>query len=250
MKEVIEQLEDLLSQKDHLGLKNASGVGVKSISGSKVAQKLPSTSLVVESVIYAWVCVSDEFDVFNITRAILEANTGSTDDSRNLEMVQRRLKEKLIGRRFLLVLDDVWNESRNQWKTLQTPLSCGAQGSIVLVTTRSSKVVSIMQSYKTHHLKQLQEDDTWQVFAKHAFQDEKCKGLPLAMETIGCLLRTKSSFSEWHSVLISKIWDFSEEDSKIIPALLLSYYHLPSHLKRCFALVPYFPKIMSLTRRV
>ncbi|KAL2326244.1 hypothetical protein Fmac_025302 [Flemingia macrophylla] len=316
MKEVLEQLEDLLSQKDHLGLKNAIGVGVESISGSKVTQKLPSTSLVVESVIFgrdsdketifnwlpadtvshnqlsilsvvgmggmgkttlaqhvyndprlehakfdikAWVCVSDEFDVFNITRAILEANTGLTDDSRNLEMVQRRLKEKLTGRRFLLVLDDVWNESRDQWKTLQTPLNCGAQGSIVIVTTRSSKVASIMQSYKTHHLKQLQEDHSWQVFVKHAFQDDsclpkdelkeigikivqKCKGLPLALETIGCLSRTKSSVSEWHSVLISKIWDFSEEDSKIIFALLLSYYLLPSHLKRCFAYSALFPK--------
>ncbi|KAL2326249.1 hypothetical protein Fmac_025307 [Flemingia macrophylla] len=316
MKEVLEELEFLLSQKGDLGLKNASIVGVESISGSKVTQKLPSTSLVVESVIYgrdndketifnwmtsdnidhnqllilsvvgmggmgkttlaqhvyndprmehakfdikAWVCVSDEFDVFNITRAILEATTGSTDDSRNLEMLQRRLKEKLTGRRFLLVLDDVWNESRDQWKTLQTPLNCGAQGSIVIVTTRSSKVASIMQSYKTHHLKQLQEDDSWQVFVKHAFQDdnclpkdelkeigikivEKCQGLPLALETIGCLLRTKSSVSEWESVLVSKMWDFSEEDSKIIPALLLSYYHLPSHLKRCFAYSALFPK--------
>ncbi|KAL2326251.1 hypothetical protein Fmac_025309 [Flemingia macrophylla] len=53
MKEVLEELEFLLSQKDHLGLKNASGAGVESVSGSKMTQKLPSTSLVVESVIYA-----------------------------------------------------------------------------------------------------------------------------------------------------------------------------------------------------
>jgi len=51
-----------------------------------------------------------------------------------------------------------------------------------------------------------------------------------------------SSVSEWQSVLISKIWDLPKEDSKIIPALLLSYYHLPSHLKRCFAYCALFPK--------
>ncbi|XP_020238466.1 putative disease resistance RPP13-like protein 1 [Cajanus cajan] len=318
MEQILEELEFLSSQKGDLGLKNASGVGIGAGSGSSsnVTQKLPSTSLVVESVIYgrdddkemilnwltsdtinhsqlsilsivgmggmgkttlaqhvyndpmmeqakfdikAWVCVSDEFDVFKVTKTILEAIIGSTDDSSNLEMVQGRLKEKLTRMRFLLVLDDVWNENRDQWKALRTPLNCGAQGSRVLITTRHNKVASIVQSHKVHHLKQLQEDHSWQVFARHAFQDydsqlndelkeigikivQKCKGLPLALETVGCLLHTKSSISEWHSILISKIWDFSEEDSKIIPALLLSYYHLPSHLKRCFSYCALFPK--------
>jgi len=58
----------------------------------------------------AWVCVSQDFDVFKVTRSILEGITGSTDDSRDLNMVQGRLKEKLTGKQFLLVLDDIWNE--------------------------------------------------------------------------------------------------------------------------------------------
>jgi len=207
----------------------------------------------------AWVCVSDVFDVLMVSKAVFGAFTNSRDDSQGLEMVHRKLKERLSGRKFLLVLDDVWNEDRNQWKALQTPLTCGAKGSKILVTTRSSKVASIMQSSYIHQLKQLHEDHSWQVFAKHAFQDEnsklnpeleeigtkiveKCKGLPLALETLGCLLHTKSSVSEWESVLRSEIWDLPTEDSQIIPALLLSYYHLPSHLKRCFAYCALFPK--------
>ncbi|WVZ03281.1 hypothetical protein V8G54_024087 [Vigna mungo] len=51
-----------------------------------------------------------------------------------------------------------------------------------------------------------------------------------------------SSVSDWEGVLRSNIWDLSIDDSKIIPALLLSYYHLPSHLKRCFAYCALFPK--------
>ena len=207
----------------------------------------------------AWVCVSDEFDVFKLTTAILEEIQKKTDDSRNLNTIQGRLKEKLTGRKFLLVLDDVWNEDRNQWKSLQTPLRYGGKGSKILVTTGSNKVASTMESNNIHQLTQLNKDDSWQVFAKHAFQDEnsksnselkeigtkiveKCKGLPLALETVGGLLRSKSSVSEWEGVLRSNIWDLSIEDSKIIPALLLSYYHLPSHLKRCFAYCALFPK--------
>ncbi|ESW05590.1 hypothetical protein PHAVU_011G192500 [Phaseolus vulgaris] len=174
-------------------------------------------------------------------------------------MVQGRLKNQLIGRKFLLVLDDIWNEHRDQWKSLQTPLKYGAKGSKILITTRINRVASTMGSNKIHQLKQLQKVHSWQVFTKHAFQGhnsmsnselkeigteivEKCQGLPLALETVGGLLHSKSSVSEWEGVLRSNIWDLPIEDSKIIPALLLSYYHLPSHLKRCFAYCVLFPK--------
>ncbi|KAG4971022.1 hypothetical protein JHK85_037443 [Glycine max] len=318
MKQVLADLEFLSSQKGDLGLKEASGLGVGSGSGSKVSQKLPSTSLVVESVFYGrdddkdmilnwltsdtdnhnkisifaivgmggmgkttlaqhvynnprieeeakfdikvWVCVSDDFDVLMLSKTILNKITKSKDDSGDdLEMVHGRLKEKLSGNKYLLVLDDVWNEDRDQWKALQTPLKYGAKGSKILVTTRSNKVASIVQSNKVHELKQLQEDHSWQVFAQHAFQDdypklneqlkeigikivEKCQGLPLALETVGCLLHTKPSVSQWVGVLECRIWELTIKDSKIIPALLLSYYHLPSYLKRCFAYCALFPK--------
>jgi len=42
-----------------------------------------------------------------VTKTILEAINESKDDSGNLEMVHRRLKRELSGKRFLLVLDDV-----------------------------------------------------------------------------------------------------------------------------------------------
>ncbi|KAK7343018.1 hypothetical protein VNO80_25979 [Phaseolus coccineus] len=52
MEQILEQLEFLSSQKGDLGLKYVSCADVGSESVSKVTQKLPSTSLVVESVIY------------------------------------------------------------------------------------------------------------------------------------------------------------------------------------------------------
>ncbi|ESW22939.2 hypothetical protein PHAVU_004G008200 [Phaseolus vulgaris] len=70
---------------------------------------------------------------------------------------------------------------------------------------------------------------------------EKCKGLPLVLKTIGCLLRTKSSISDWKSIFESDIWELPEHN-EIIPALFLSYRCLPSHLKRCFAYCALFPK--------
>ncbi|KOM49456.1 hypothetical protein LR48_Vigan08g028300 [Vigna angularis] len=236
-------------------------LGMGGIGKTTVAQHVYNDPKIKEAKFdeKAWVCVSDAFDALRVSKAIIGAFTNSRDDSGDLEMVHGKLKTRLLGKKFLLVLDDVWNEDRNQWKALQTPLTFGAKGSKILVTTRSHKVASIMQSTYILQLKQLDEDHSWQTFAKHAFQDEnsklnselkeigmkiveKCQGLPLALETIGCLLQSKSSVSEWEGVLTSEIWDLPIEDSKIVPTLLLSYYHLPSHLKRCFAYCALFPK--------
>ncbi|KAL5159548.1 putative disease resistance RPP13-like protein 1 [Glycine soja] len=232
-------------------------VGMGGLGKTTLAQLVYNDPRIVSKFdVKAWICVSEEFDVFNVSRAILDTITDSTDHGRVLEIVQRRLKEKLADKKFLLVLDDVWNVSRPKWEAVQNALVCGALGSKILVTTRSQKVASTMRS-EQHHLQQLEEDYCWKLTATHAFGGgnpqlnpecneigmkivEKYRGLPLAWKSMGSLLHKKSFVSDWENILKSEMWEI--EDSEIVPALALSYHHLPPHLKTCFAYCALFPK--------
>ncbi|KAG6679192.1 hypothetical protein I3842_14G118400 [Carya illinoinensis] len=208
----------------------------------------------------AWICVSEEFEMFKVMKTILEAVTSSTSDIQDLNRLQLQVNERLMGKKFLLVLDDVWNRNYADWEILSNAFKSGAQGSRIIVTTRDLGVASVMRAFATHHLKKLQEEDCWELFARHAFHDansnmnsefealgrqifEKCKGLPLAIKLTGALLRDKVDVSEWDTVLNSEIWSpSSNQEIQILPALRLSYKHLPSYIKRCFAYCSIFPK--------
>ncbi|XP_042958699.1 putative disease resistance RPP13-like protein 1 isoform X2 [Carya illinoinensis] len=204
----------------------------------------------------AWVCVSDDFDVVQVTKKILKGVSVNCDGETDLQSLQSKLKESLTGKKFLLVLDDVWNDKYMKWEALSKPFGFGAQGSRVLVTTREEKVVSVMQTDFRYNLNPLPEEECWSLFVRKAFQGnisdmhpeleeigrqivEKCKGLPLAVNTIGSLLWSKVDVEDWNRILKSEVWDMTTE---IIPALRLSYTHLPSHLKRCFAYCSIYPK--------
>uniref|UniRef100_F6GYF5 Disease resistance RPP13-like protein 1 n=1 Tax=Vitis vinifera TaxID=29760 RepID=F6GYF5_VITVI len=144
-----------------------------------------------------WVCVSDDFDVVGITKAILESITKHPCEFKTLELLQEKLKNEMKEKNFFLVLDDVWNEKSPRWDLLQAPFSVAARGSVVLVTTRNETVASIMQTMPSYQLGQLTEEQCWLLLSQQAFKNlnsnacqnlesigwkiaKKCKGLPLA----------------------------------------------------------------------
>ncbi|KAK8276773.1 hypothetical protein V6Z11_D10G223800 [Gossypium hirsutum] len=194
----------------------------------------------------AWACISDYFDVLRITKEILQSITSVSCNDNDLNIVQEKLQKELSGKKFLIVLDDVWNENYHNWTILQSPFKTRTQGSKIIVTTRNHGVSSTMGALHAHSLELLSDDDCLSDIQSLKEVAEKivrkCNDLPLAAKTLGGLLRTNVDLHAWEDILESEIWKLSKDQSSIIPALQLSYHHLPLHLKRCFMYCAIFPK--------
>ena len=206
-----------------------------------------------------WVYVPESFDVIRLTKDILRSFDSSADDESVLNLLQQQLQQTLTGKRYLLVLDDIWNANEESLDQLLLPFNHGTSGSKIIVTTRDKKIESVLKSSQLIDLQQLETNDCWSLFVTHAFHGknisefpnleligrkivDKCGGLPLAVKTMGQLLRKKFSQNEWTKILDTDMWRLSDGDYNINSVVMLSYHNLPSNRKCCFAYCSVFPK--------
>ncbi|XP_075660151.1 putative disease resistance protein RGA4 [Castanea sativa] len=206
-----------------------------------------------------WVCVSNPFDKFMVAKAIIQAFEGDDSNITQWPSLMDKMCELIRGRKLFLVFDDVWTEDSMLWEPFRLALQNAAQGSRILVTTRKNRVADIMGSAARINLGQLSDDDCWTIFSTIAFSDrdsmqckeledigrkisDKCKGLPLAARTLGSLMCFKSRKEQWEMVFYSRLWELQDIERGLFGPLLMSYYDLPSPLRRCFSYCAVFPK--------
>ncbi|XP_047051552.1 putative disease resistance protein RGA1 [Lolium rigidum] len=218
-----------------------------------------------------WVYVSDDFDVKRLTKEVIESCTRKQATTENLNSLQNVLSDIVSRKRFLIVLDDMWDdvlkENGQCWKRFCAPLKNALPESVMLVTTRSQKVADRVGTRGPIPLEGLEHDVFWDFFKLCVFESRssgnddpelegigrsivpKLKGSPLAAKTLGRILRMNLQAEHWNDILESELWKLRQHETEILPVLRLSYMYLPFHLKRCFSFCAVYPKDYIFQKR-
>lgn len=213
-----------------------------------------------------WVHVSQSFRLLDILKELYEAASEPKvpcPQFHNPTALVKELERKLNGKRFLLILDDVWcnnDVSDQNLPELLSPLKVGKRGSKILVTTRSKYALpDLCPGVRYTAIPVPEFDDTafFELFKYYALEDgqdqsmfhkigveiaKKLKGSPLAARTVGGNLRRQQEVDYWRRVRdqdLFKVWG---------GPLWWSYYQLGEQARRCFAYCSIFPRRHRLHR--
>ncbi|KAL5711854.1 hypothetical protein ACHQM5_014084 [Ranunculus cassubicifolius] len=251
-------------------------VGIAGVGKTTLAQLVYGDERIVANFdTRFWVCVAKDFGIKKITEVMIEHLSEKICDIGPLDLMQNHLKELLNGKKFLLVLDDVWNDDKEKWNKITLLLACGDKGSSIIVTTRLQTVVDNIAHLSsscvinpTCDLQPLHEDDAWSLFKHYALEvgneededliemneeDEdlieigkvivaNCNGIPRHIKQGGNLLQFKGD-KFWKYARSSEFWIPEEpQESTVRSSLKLRYYSLPPIYRQCFSYCFIFPK--------
>ncbi|GLT42347.1 hypothetical protein SLA2020_163500 [Shorea laevis] len=250
-------------------LKTISVVGMGGVGKTALAQLVVNDGEVKKHFAERiWVCVSDIFDEKRVAKEVVKRLEGlkeNISDPISMEELLGRICSSIEGKKFFLVLDDVWADNWKEWERLIHTFKKGASGSRILITTRKETVANMMKYSHVFRLEKLSDEYCWMILSSLAFTrtnekerenleeigkkiSVKCKGLPLIAKTLGSLLRSKGRKDDWEDILNSEIWELEIAHKEIFAPLLLSYNDLPSPIKRCFLYCAVYPKDSPLWR--
>ncbi|XP_038979104.1 disease resistance protein RPM1-like [Phoenix dactylifera] len=227
---------------------------------------------------HAWISVSQTYEVDDLLRRmIVELNENEKGEKVAIDlkgMDYRRLVERvrlfLEKKRFLIILDDVWDLKAFNAIRDTINVDDDNNGSRIIITTRSAEVASLAHDGRNLKLKLLESTEAWDLFCKRAFWKDKerrcpqeleelgkkivskCQGLPLAIVSLGSLLSLREKTkSEWEKVYDQLSWELNNNPNldHVKHVLNLSYNYLPRYLKNCFLHCSMFPEDHMLQRK-
>ncbi|XP_022847056.1 putative late blight resistance protein homolog R1A-3 [Olea europaea var. sylvestris] len=254
---------DLIQIKDRLTgnqdtLQVISIIGMGGIGKTTIARSVYNDPLIEEHFhTRAWTSISHEYDERKVLLRLLDSMELLSAEMRHetsTEKLREYLYKSLKGRRYLLVLDDVWDPEAMD--SLRRIFPDDKNGSRIMLTTRMSSVVD--PHHSSHHMQFLNETDSWNLLCQTVFGDDSCpreleetgkkiaqncKGLPLSLVVIGGhLSKANRTKDHWEYVAENVKSVATATDANCSEILSLSYDYLPHHLKACLLYMGIFPE--------
>ncbi|GKB24928.1 CC-NBS-LRR resistance protein [Tanacetum coccineum] len=209
----------------------------------------------------AWLCVSVKVSITRLLEMIYEEVTHEQCVLPTMKNLITKLREELRSKRYLLVLDDVWDEERIYWDEFRSCMvnEDSRNGNAIIVTTRKLEIGTKDMIKNSCTLQCLSHDEGWLMFKERAKplpeleaigRDvvNKCRGLPLLVKLIGSMLHySGGDRDKWLSVKESKVW--GGEGDMVLGIMKLSFDNLPNSIsKHCFAYCSIFKKDKVMKR--
>ncbi|XAR56273.1 hypothetical protein NMG60_11036690 [Bertholletia excelsa] len=253
MIEIMDALKD--DQVCMVGLCGIGGVG-KTTMVKQVERVMKAEQLFD---VFVMVTVGRQPDPIKIQTVIGEHLGLKLPEQESLNARANRVREILRQiNMFLIILDDVWNTLN--LTEVGIPTGNDHKGSKVILTSRSEDVCLKMGTKKIIKIQQLKEYEAWVLFRDMTGCSvdssdlwdiaveivELCHGLPLALVTMGRVLRGKGKY-EWDNAL-EKLTapcqgTLTRVHAGVYPSLLLSYNYIASEeAKFLFKLCCLFPE--------
>ncbi|XP_074319895.1 disease resistance protein RGA2-like [Silene latifolia] len=237
----------------------ASIVGMGGVGKTTLAQYVYNDERIkIYFDLQLWVFATQDFNVKDLLRQMVTCATDEKALDYEMDQLQRRLFQVIAGKRLLLVLDGVWDDDslKAKWIELRTLLRVGAQGSQVLLTTRSKAVARIVGTQDPLMVSDLGYDDSlllfqyvsatqWHEPAVEAIRKDianMCPKVPLVIRAIGSVLAGKHTIQEWQAFRDDQLANFASYGRDVMGTLKLSYDQLGTSLKRCVRYCSLFPK--------
>ncbi|WMV31428.1 hypothetical protein MTR67_024813 [Solanum verrucosum] len=236
-------------------------VGMPGIGKTTMAYRVYNDKSIVDHFdVCAWCTVDQERNEKKLLQKIFNQVIGlkerfSEDDID--DDVDDNLRKNLCGKRYLIVLDDLWDTATLE--ELTRPFPEFRKGSRVILTSRK-KEVALHGKYHSDplYLQLLKSEESWELLEKKVFGEErcpdelkdvgkmiarKCDGLPLVLDLIGGVIsRKEKKEALWLEVLNNLSSFIFKDEEEVVKFIQLSYDHLADHVKPCFICLARYPK--------
>ncbi|XP_057802665.1 putative late blight resistance protein homolog R1B-16 [Salvia miltiorrhiza] len=233
-------------------------VGMGGIGKTTLAKCAYDDPLTVQQFdIRAWVTVSQDYNADVIFSGLLASmeEFNKERSERSSELVGEKVFKILKGRRYLIVMDDVW--STEAWDDVRIILPDDGNGSRVMLTTRETDVAAYADRLSgVHKMRLMDESQSWNLLQQKVFAHQdcppelektgneiarSCKGLPLAIVVVaGLLSAVSNNVASWSE--IARNVNSVTIGGQFENILSLSYSHLPHYLRPCFLYMGMFPE--------